>query len=170
MSQAKPVQLKTNTSGQIFAKIKNGNLYQLNHKTTPEQAPKVISRIEKAGKINLKHWSRAEKREPLPADQSLLSEDNIRPLQKYNQIWNERCAQAARDGNQDKLQSMIQRKKAKLKALNAQLDAKTKSGEVTEQYMSELAHLASIRDIVECEMASAVEWAHDLAIEMRAAS
>jgi hypothetical protein len=115
MSQAKPIQLKTNTSGQIFAKIKNGNIYRLNHK--PEQAANVIARIEQAGKINLKHWTRVEKREA----QTVPTEQGQGPAlrDQYLAVWEERCQAAYVARNISKLRGMVARKQKKLAALTA---------------------------------------------------
>lgn len=117
MSQAKPIQLKTNKSGQIFAKIKNGNIYQLNHKTSPEQAKAVILRIKDAGKISLKHWTRVEKR----AAQTVPAEQGQGPAlrDQYLAVWQERVEAAYVACNTSKLRGMVARKQKKLAALTA---------------------------------------------------
>ena len=120
MSQAKPVSIKSNKSGQVFAKIKNGNIYRLNANTTPEQATAVISRIKDAGKISLKHWTRVEKHEPLPVTQ--CSEPTL--VEQYNAVWNKRVDSAAAEGNVDKLKAMYNRKKSKLILLSGKHNPK----------------------------------------------
>lgn len=115
MSQAKPIQLKTNTSGQIFAKIKNGNIYRLNHK--PQNAASVIARIEQAGKIQLKHWTRVEK----PEVRTVPTEQGQGPAlrDQYLAVWEERCQAAYVARNISKLRGMVARKQKKLAALTA---------------------------------------------------
>lgn len=127
MSQAKPVQLKTNNSGQIFAKIKNGNIYQLKVRTTPEQAKGVISRIEDAGKINLKHWWKVDlEGRPAPADwgprtQTVPTDEGQGPAlrDQYLAVWEERVAAAYVACNTSKLRGMVARKQKKLAFLTA---------------------------------------------------
>lgn len=116
MSQAKPVQLKTNKSGQILAKIKNGNIYRLNHK--PQNAASVIARIEQAGKINLKHWSLVDqtiRTQTVPTEQG----QGPAPRDQYLEVWEQRCREAHDALNTYKLSGMVARKTKKLEALTA---------------------------------------------------
>ena len=112
MSKAKPPQIKINKSGQIFAMIKNGNIYRLNANVNPAESKSVAARIKDAGAINLKHWTKCE---PRPAKQE--SEPALRD--QYLAIWQERVEAAYVACNTSKLRGMVKRKEAKLKALSA---------------------------------------------------
>ena len=117
MSQAKPIQLKTNNAGRIFAKIKNGNIYRLNAIVAPDRAAAVISRIEDAGKIQLKHWTRCDVDQPRALDAS--RDEGSAPRDEYLAVWEKRCQEAYVARNTSKLRGMIARKQKKLAALTA---------------------------------------------------
>lgn len=119
MSQAKPIQLKTNKAGRIFAKIKNGNIYRLNAIVAPDRAASVISRIEDAGKINLKHWTRCNVDQPHLQEQDASREGGSAPRDEYFAVWEKRCREAHDALNTYKLSGMVARKEKKLAALTA---------------------------------------------------
>ena len=121
MSKAKPTSIKTNKAGQIFAKIKNGNIYRLNANVNPAESASVVARIKDAGAINLKHWTKVETnknilqlatadRKPQPAKQE--SQPALR--NQYLAVWEKRCSDAYDRLNTKKLEGMVARKEAKL--------------------------------------------------------
>lgn len=149
MSQAKPIQLKTNKSGQIFAKIKNGNLYRLNHK--PQNAASVIARIEQAGKINLKHWTKVDRTVcTVPTEPG----QGPAPRDQYLAVWDKRCQEAFATLNTYKLSGMVARKKKKLAALTA----------------SDCPQAQDLIYIVSRELETAQDWLRDAQEQARVAA
>ena len=153
MSQAKPIQLKTNKSGRIFAKIKNGNIYRLNAIVAPDRAASVISRIEDAGKISLKHWT--------IVDQSIRTQtvptepgQGPAPRDQYLEVWVKRCREAFDALNTYKLSGMVKRKEKKLASLTA----------------SDCPRAQDLIYIVSRELEIAQEWLRDAQEQARVAS
>lgn len=150
MSKAKPTQIKINKSGQIFAKIKNGNIYRLNANVNPAQSEAVAQRIKDAGAIHLKHWTKCE---PRPANHgsmiqthAWLSEDRPRvsAMQNYFQVFEKRAREAAAAGNMHKLKGMWHRKVRKAEALSKQIGPNGENSEVFMMVQMERDLVASL--------------------------
>ena len=156
MSIAKPVSVavgKTDSST-IYARIKNKNVYQLTAKVDPRAVPSIIAKIETAGRIHLKHWTKVEKRAPRTAPLSprpLMGSDPIAPRFRIMNEFKLKCDKLQAEGKLCMLQDLYNLKHDKAQALEVVFETFQNTMHDTEHDWQELDRIQRLLDVVTAE-------------------
>lgn len=100
MSIAKPTHVAVSKSdpSQIYARITNKNVYRLNRQLPHDQAARMVVKIVASGKLQLKNWTKVEKRAPQTASLSpkpLMGADPVAPRHRILAEFKAKCDKAS---------------------------------------------------------------------------